>query len=410
MQIKILSVTEVTQYIKRILSNDPILYNLRVKGEVSNCKIHSSGHLYFTLKDQQSRINCVMFRSNCEKLKFQIENGMKVNIRGYISVYERDGQYQLYINEMEPDGLGALYLAYQQLKDKLEKEGLFHSKYKKPIPYLPERIAVITSPTGAAIRDILSVIKRRFNRIEILIFPVLVQGEGARASIVEALNKANLMDNIDVIILGRGGGSIEELWAFNEEDVAKAIFSSNIPVISAVGHETDYTIADFVADLRAPTPSAAAELAVPAKEELKERLSLLNRRLNHLMKGNLQVHRKNLTNLLTAYSFKYPYHRIYDERQRLDFLLGHLHKQENRFIRENRILLKGLGSRLNALSPLAVLERGYSVTTDENGRVLKRIKQISPGDQITVTLSDGSLKCRVMNINKEEPSLEKKKI
>ncbi len=410
MQIKILSVTEVTQYIKRIITNDPILYNLRIKGEISNSKLHSSGHLYFTLKDQQSRINCVMFKSNCEKLKFRIDNGMKVNIKGYISVYERDGQYQLYVNEMEPDGIGALYLAYSQLKEKLEKEGLFHPKHKKAIPYLPERIAIITSPTGAALRDILTVIKRRFNRVEILILPVLVQGEGAKGSIVEALELANRMKNIDVILMGRGGGSIEELWAFNEESVARAIFASEVPIISAVGHETDYTIADFVADLRAPTPSAAAELAVPSQYDLKERLGGLNRRLHHLIHGKVDNYRSNLSALLKTYSFKYPYHRIYDERQQLDFLGSQLIKQGKRQVQDNRIILKSLGSRLNDLSPLAVLERGYSVTTTNEGHIVRSIKKITPGDEIRVILADGSLGCHVSNKSKEGSILEKKKI
>lgn len=410
MQIKILSVTEVTQYIKRIITNDPILYNLRIKGEISNSKLHSSGHLYFTLKDQQSRINCVMFKSNCEKLKFRIDNGMKVNIKGYISVYERDGQYQLYVNEMEPDGIGALYLAYSQLKEKLEKEGLFHPKHKKAIPYLPERIAIITSPTGAALRDMLTVIKRRFNRVEILILPVLVQGEGAKGSIVKALELANRMKNIDVILMGRGGGSIEELWAFNEESVARAIFASEVPVISAVGHETDYTIADFVADLRAPTPSAAAELAVPSQYDLKERLGGLNRRLHRLIHGKVDNYRSNLSTLLKTYSFKYPYHRIYDERQQLDSLGSQLIKQGKRQVQDNRIILKSLGSRLNALSPLSVLERGYSVTTTNEGHIVRSIKKITPGDEIRVILADGSLSCLVSNKSKEESTLEKKKI
>lgn len=410
MQIKILSVSEMTQYIKRILTNDPILYNLRVKGEISNCKLHSSGHMYFTLKDQQSRVNCVMFKSNCEKLKFQVKDGMKINLRGYISIYERDGQYQLYVNDMEPDGIGALYLAYMQLKEKLEKEGLFDPQYKKPIPYLPQKIALITSPTGAAIRDILTVIKRRFSKTHLLIMPVLVQGEGAKDSIVKAIQLANQMEDIDLIITGRGGGSIEELWAFNEESVARAIFNSEIPVISAVGHETDFTIADFVADLRAATPSAAAELAVPSIFELQEAISSTKRRLNNLMQWKIDAYERALTHIAKSYAFKYPLHRIYNHQQQLDTLFNQLVKYEKRQRNDKRTYLEGLGASLNNLSPLATLNRGYSVTSTPAGRIVRSVEDVAPEATLYVTLPDGKLECCVTNVLKEEKKLEEKEV
>ncbi|WP_026475875.1 exodeoxyribonuclease VII large subunit [Alkaliphilus transvaalensis] len=402
MQIKVLSVSEVTQYIKRILSNDPILYNLRVKGEISNYKFHSSGHMYFTLKDQQSRINCIMFKANCEKMKFQLEEGMKVTIKGYISVYERDGQYQLYVNEIEPVGIGALYLAYQQLKDKLEKEGLFDSRRKKTIPYLPSKIALITSPTGAAIRDMLSVIKRRFPKVQIVVFPVLVQGEKAPDSIKKAIEAANTFNDIDLIITGRGGGSIEELWAFNEEVVARAIYNSRIPIIAAVGHETDFTIADFVADLRAPTPSVAAELALPSLIEVKETLTNYQKRLLLSITTKMNFSYNKLENIKNSYPFKYPLNPIYDYKQQLDGLMEGLIKQTNNFNRERRKKIHNIGDRLNGLSPLSVLKRGFCYAELENEKMLKSVGDVKPNDLINIKATDGRLQCRVIEVFKEE--------
>ena len=263
MKLKTFTVSEVNEYINKLLRGDIILRNLNVEGEISNFKLHSSGHMYFSIKDDNSRLRCVMFRGQSRLLKFLPEEGMKVIVKGYVALYERDGQYQLYIQEMQPAGIGALYLAYEQLKEKLEREGLFYESTKKPLPFLPERIGVVTSPTGAAIRDIISVINRRNPNVEIIIYPVLVQGTESKEQIVEAIDYFNKNNYVDVIIVGRGGGSIEELWSFNEEVVARSIFSSKIPIVSAVGHETDFTIADFVADMRAATPSAAAELVIP---------------------------------------------------------------------------------------------------------------------------------------------------
>lgn len=402
MQIKALSVSEVSQYIKRIITSDPILSHIHVKGEISNFKFHSSGHMYFTLKDQNSKINCVMFRSNCERLKFLPEEGMSIVCKGSISIYERDGQYQLYVNEMEPGGIGALYLAYQQLKEKLEKEGLFDIKYKKEIPYMPKKVAIITSPTGAAIKDIISIILRRFPIVELLVFPVLVQGEAAAASIVNAIEQCNSLSDIDVAIVGRGGGSIEELWAFNEVNVAMAIFNSKIPIISAVGHETDYTIADFVADLRAPTPSAAAEFVVPNIIEVNNYLISIQKRLFYSMKNRINRLDQRLSFIQNNYCFKYPLNNIYSRQKHIDDLANKLIKsiQAKKEINQRHLIF--LGERLNGLSPLSILSRGYSIVRDKDDKIINSVTQVRPDNVITIDLLDGELNCRVIDSKKEE--------
>ncbi|KAB3527568.1 exodeoxyribonuclease VII large subunit [Alkaliphilus serpentinus] len=398
MQLRILSVSELNQYIKRVLTNDPILFNLKVQGEISNFKHHNSGHMYFTLKDEGNRISCVMFKSNAKKLKFKVKEGMKVTLAGYISIFERDGQYQLYANSMEPMGVGALYLAFQQLKEKLEKEGLFDKTVKKKLPYLPKKIGVITSPTGAAIRDILSIITRRFPNIHIVVYPVLVQGEGAAKDIASAINKANLDTELEVLIVGRGGGSIEELWAFNEEIVARSIYRSRIPVISAVGHETDFTIADFVADLRAPTPSAAAELAVPEYRELILQLEIRKRRLELIIKNRLNTLKDRLKAVETSYPFKYPMDKINTLRQNLDTNYQYLCKAMAEYPKELRKDLLFTGERLNTLSPLSVLSRGFAVAMKTDGRILRSVKDIQEDEDINLRLRDGEVTCLVKEI------------
>ncbi len=410
MQIKILTVSEVTSYIKRILTNDPILHNIRVKGEISNLKHHTSGHIYFTLKDNSSKINCVMFKAHSERLKFGLEEGLKVNIKGYISIYERDGQYQLYATEIEPQGIGALYLAFQQLKERLEKEGLFDKKKKKPLPFLPKRVAIVTSPTGAAIRDIISVIKRRMPSTQMLIIPAQVQGEGAAASIVRGLQLCNSMPDIDLIITGRGGGAIEELWAFNEEIVAWAIYESKIPVISAVGHETDFTIADFVADFRAPTPSAAAEMAVPDKREVKELLATINKRLCYGMTAGINDKRNRLALFKHSYSYKYPYAAIYDRRQQVDRMMENVNKIMMRRLVKHQESLKGYAERLHSLSPLSVMSRGFSLAKSNEGSIIKSVSQIKVDESISLTLLDGKISCKVLEVVKEDRGYEKEKI
>lgn len=402
MQIRALSVSEVNQYIKRILASDPILAHIHVKGEISNYNPHSSGHMYFTLKDKNSRISCVMFRSNCERLKFIPENGMNLICKGYISIYERGGQYQLYVGEMEPAGIGALYMAYQQLKERLEKEGIFDAKHKKPIPYIPKKIAVITSPTGAAVRDIISIILRRFPKIELYIFPVAVQGETAVPSIIDAIKMCNDFSDIDVAIVGRGGGSIEELWAFNEEEVARAIFNSHIPIVSAVGHETDFTIADFVADLRAATPSAAAELVVPNIIEIKEYMNSIEKRLLYSIDVKTNTLGQELSLIKNNHFFKYPLNPIYEKQQYIDDLVQRLSRslKTKKEFKEKHLM--HIGERLNALSPLSIFSRGYSIVRDENETVIKSIDQIEKDQILNIDLIDGKIDCKVIEYTKEE--------
>ena len=310
MKLRALEISEVNSYIKTVLINDAILYNLKVKGEISNFKVHSSGNVYLSLKDEKSKINCVIFKSNYDK-SLNLDNGSKIIANGYISLYERDGSYQLYINDIEVEGLGNLYIEFNKLKDKLSKEGLFDIKYKKPIPIIPKSIGVITSPTGAVIRDIINVIKRRYPKVKIKLYPVNVQGNQSKYDVCEGIKFFNEQNNVDTIIVGRGGGSIEELWSFNEEIVAREVFKSNIPIISAVGHETDFTICDFVSDMRAPTPSAAAEIATPNLVDLEYKLDNIKNRLNKSVINQVYIDRnrveyifEKINNHLKSYTIK----------------------------------------------------------------------------------------------------------
>lgn len=440
---RFLTVSALTKYIKRKFDADPHLQDVLVKGEISNFKQHSSGHMYFTLKDEKARILAVMFSSYNRTMKFSPENGMKVLLRGEITVYESSGQYQMYVKEMKPDGIGDLYLAYEQLKEKLEKAGYFSQEHKKSLPKFPKTVGIITSPTGAAIRDIITTIKRRFPIANILIFPALVQGEQAAPSVAGAIEEANKeVHGIDVLIVGRGGGSIEELWAFNEEIVAKAIFASNVPIISAVGHETDFTIADFVADLRAPTPTAAAELAVPHINELFERVLTRQMMMTRAMKEKVNQQRTKLTRMEKSYAFRYP-QRLYEQK------LEHLDKKTEQLVRSSQKLFSvklsqleqndrrlyrnhpkdklkrakereekaaksidramtvifskkqaefaSMLSTLEALSPLKIMERGYSLAYREDGRLIKSAEDVQLEEKVTVKLSDGTLFCEVVD-------------
>jgi exodeoxyribonuclease VII large subunit len=402
MQIRALSVSEVNQYIKRILISDPILAHIHVKGEMSNYNPHSSGHMYFTLKDKGGRINCVMFRSDCERLKFVPKEGMSLVCKGYISLYERSGQYQLYVRDMEPAGIGALYIAYLQLKERLEKEGIFDAKYKKQLPYIPKKIAVITSPTGAAVRDIISIILRRFPKVELYVFPVSVQGETAAPSIVDAIDMCNSFSDIDVAIVGRGVGSMEELWAFNEEEVARAIFRSSVPIVSAVGHETDFTIADFVADLRAATPSAAAELVVPNIVEIKEYMNLAEKRLLNSINAKINILQQKLSLVENNYFFKYPLNPIHEKQQYIDDLVQRLNKSLKTEIEFKKKHLTHMGERLNALGPLSVFSRGYSVVRDEDEKIIKSVDQVEKDKILNIDLIDGRVNCKVVKYTKGE--------
>ncbi len=395
----ILTVSSVNRYIKEIISRDIILSNLWIRGEVSNFKNHSSGHMYFTLKDENSLIKCVMFRTQNSFLKFLPENGMKVIIRGYVSLFERDGQYQLYAEEMISDGIGNLHIAFEQLKKRLSEEGLFDNCFKKRIPFLPGSIGVVTSSTGAVIRDIINVLDRRFFNTHIKIFPVRVQGTGAAKEISRAINKLNELSCVDVIIVARGGGSLEELWPFNEEIVARSIFNSKIPVISAVGHDTDYTICDFVADVRAPTPSAAAEIVMPEKQMLVNRLCELDIRFRSALLRNVKLKRKRLEELKNAAVFRQPYDLVYQERMKLDIFNRDLKKSIMVKLERSRSRLHYLIGKLDALSPLTILSRGYSIVKSADDKhVVKSINDIGAGEQIEVALEDGNLECTVNSV------------
>jgi exodeoxyribonuclease VII large subunit len=394
---KIFTVREINIYIKSIMDNDIILSNLHIKGEISNYKLHSSGHSYFTLKDNDSRIKCVMFRGSASKLKFMPEDGMSVVVRGYFSVYERDGQYQLYAEDMIPDGVGALYQAYEQLKRKLSAMGYFDEENKKTIPYLPRTVGVVTSGTGAAVRDIISIIRRRNPMVNIILYPVQVQGEGAAEEVAEGIRYFNRKKNVDVIITGRGGGSIEELWAFNEEVTAEAIFRSEIPVVSAVGHETDYTIADFVADLRAATPSAAAELVVPDRHALTSRINQSVFGLNNYMNRFLQEKRQKIEYISKGNAFRQIEQKLRTLMQTVDMCTKTMDMSMQQLLSNNRNRLVKNIEKLDILNPASVLLRGYSYTSS-NGKLITSVKQLNTGDKIEVELKDGSVTAAVLDI------------
>lgn len=402
MYIKTLTVSALNNYIKKILDNDFILNNTSIKGEISNFKWHSSGHLYFSLKDDFSKINCVMFRSQAEKLLFTPENGMNVVVKGRIAVYEKDGTYQLYCNEMAKEGIGELYLAFQELKNKLEKEGLFEVEHKKPIPKYPRRIGIVTSPTGAAVRDILNVAKRRNNGIDILIYPALVQGTNASGEIIKGIRHLNSIDDIDVIILARGGGSIEELWAFNNEQLAYEIFGSKKPIITGVGHETDFTIADFVSDRRAPTPSAAAEIAVPSLQELNNNILGYRNYLLNSASASLQRRLSRIQLISKSLEINNPINYIVNQYNYIDRLRQSLEHNISHNLAVRRERLSSLYEVLNAQNPLNVLNRGYAVIEDEESKVISSIEKLKAESNIKIIMRDGEIKTTI------HPSEEKK--
>lgn len=437
-----LTVTALTKYIKRKLSGDPHLKTVWLRAEISNFKHHSRGHMYLSLKDENARIQAVMFAGQNRSLKFVPENGMNVLIRGEVNVYEPMGQYQLYIKEMQPDGIGALYMAFEQLKEKLEIEGLFSLDRKKAIPTYPTHIGVITSPTGAAVRDILTTIQRRYPVVPVTVLPVMVQGERTANSVSNAIQYANDNLDCDVLIVGRGGGSIEDLWGFNEEKVARAIAASSIPIISAVGHETDTTISDYVADVRAATPTGAAELAVPSILELRDQTTNLKQRLKRVMSVQYAEKREHLNRLQKSYAFKYPEQLMRQKEQDLDRIMEQMSRQMNQLhqqkydrmgylkkrltqqrpetkLKEHKEKLdaetKQLGIRFNQiftrkqdrfnnnldklslLNPLEVMKRGYSIPFSKNGEVLRSVNEVSAGDQVEVKLQDGILEVEVLD-------------
>lgn len=394
---KIWTVSELVGRISQVLQEQRDLQNCWISGELSNFKNHrASGHWYFTLKDESSSLKAVMFRSRSERVRFSPSDGLKVLIRGNIRMYERDGSIQLYAEEMEPSGLGQLYLAFEQLKKKLAEEGLFDPLRKKSIPRLPRRIGIVTSPTGAAIRDILNIIERRHPKISWILAPAAVQGESAPLEVARAIARLNRYGDVDVIIVGRGGGSLEELWAFNTDIVARAISASVIPIISAVGHETDVTISDYVADLRAPTPSAAAELAVPILTELELQVAQLGLRLKGAMGTLIERKRQQVEGIANQGPLKDPFWRIDQSRQRLDVLQMRLQEGMTRFVIDKNGILKLLAAKLDLLSPLAILGRGYSLTYDAEGALLRSVNQVEVDEQIRVRLGEGNLNCRVL--------------
>ncbi len=385
------TVSQLNAYMKRVVDGQTALNDIWIKGEISNFKDHYSGHLYITLKDEGGVLKAVMFKSAAVHLTFRPEDGMKVLARGRIGVYEQGGTYQLYINEMTPDGVGELYVAYEQLKKKLEEEGLFAEEKKKPIPEYPERVGVITAATGAAVRDIINVITRRYPYCEIILYPSLVQGAGAAENIACGIEYFNQNKMCDTLIVGRGGGSIEDLWAFNEEIVARAIYASEIPIISAVGHETDFTIADFVADLRAPTPSAAAEIAVPSQLELVSKISTMMSRMKAAQVNSL----KNKRLYVEKLSMRSPKDRIDDLRQKNDNLIRQAEKSFLLRLEGGKKMLSAVAAKLDALSPLAVMARGYGIATEEDGTVIRSVKNMTSGKEFTLKLTDGDCDCVV---------------
>ncbi|MDD4036276.1 MAG: exodeoxyribonuclease VII large subunit [Bacilli bacterium] len=394
---KYITVSALTKYIKNILDNDQYLQRVYIKGEISNFKAHTSGHYYFTIKDETSTIKAVMFSFNNKRLAFMPQDGMKVLVSGKISVYEASGSYQIYVEEMLEDGLGNLYIAYEQLKEKLSKEGLFNLEHKKRIPKIPSRVGIITAPTGAAIRDILSTINRRFPICETILFPTLVQGKEAAPNIVKQIKEAEKY-KIDVLIIGRGGGSIEDLWPFNEEIVARAIYACPVPIISAVGHEIDFTISDFVADHRAPTPTGAAEVAVPNLTDILNYIRQVKIRASESIKNKIEINKLFLNNLLEAKILKDPL-SIYEIKfQKLDTLIDRVISIINHKIEREKNKYLNLINKLEVLSPLNALKRGYAIIK-KNNKAITDIKEVTKNDKINIDIKEGSLYASIIDIN-----------
>lgn len=391
----IYSVGQVNQYVKNLFTQDFLLRKLYVKGEVSNCKYHTSGHIYFSLKDETGTISCVMFAGYRRGLAFSMKNGDKVVVGGTVDVYERDGKYQLYAKEITLEGAGALYERYLRLKEELEEMGMFAQEYKQPIPRMIRRLGVVTAPTGAAIQDIRNIAYRRNPYLQIILYPALVQGDGAKESIVKGIQMLD-QAGVDVIIVGRGGGSIEDLWAFNEEEVARAIFHCSTPIISAVGHETDFTIADFVADLRAPTPSAAAELAVDDYRSLLEQFSEYGRRLNRAMESRMELLRTRLSHYRTRLGYLSPENQIREKQMRVAQLQDSMSRAMEERLKEERYRLSLYAQKLDGLSPLKKLQQGFSYVENGQGKAIISIRQVEPGQELKIQVTDGTIEAQVL--------------
>lgn len=400
MEDKYIKISDLNNYVKSLIDSEPFLQKVYLKGEISNFKNHTRGHLYFTLKDDSSRLSAVMFQGNAYSLKFTPEDGMNVLVEGRISCYPAQGTYQIYVEKMEQDGIGNLYIEFEKLKEKLQKEGLFDELHKVPIPRFPKRIGIVTASTGAAIKDILSTIKRRYPLCETILFPALVQGKSAAPDIVKQIKRSEDY-NLDVLIVGRGGGSIEDLWAFNEEIVARAIYECSIPVISAVGHEIDYTIADFVADLRAPTPTGAAEMAVPTLLEIKNMLNQYTIRLNKSIKNNVNNNFIRLRNLKNSFVLKNPLTLYEIKEQKLDNAIEKLNIYFKNIINKNSYSLNNLLSKLETLNPVSTLKRGYAIIKKDD-KIIDTGSLISVDDNISIELENENIEAKVLNISKKE--------
>ena len=394
------SVSDINRFLKNLLASEPILRGIAVRGEISNFKKYPSGHCYFTLKDASSALKCVMFRSYAGTLRFMPQNGMQVVAAGSVSVYERDGVYQLYVESMLPEGTGDLALAFEQLKEKLAAEGLFDQSRKRPLPPFPKRIGVVTSSAGAVLRDIYRVSKRRWPQVQLVLYPVQVQGEGAAEQIAAGIGFFSRKYPVDVIIAGRGGGSMEDLWAFNEEVVVRAIAAAKVPLISAVGHETDFTLADFAADMRAATPSQAAELAVPDQSEVRRQVENLTGQLTRQMQGAIAARRTRLENILQSRVLRDPQSLLAERRQRLDFLLAGLQKTAQADMQDKRHRLGLLLNRLAAINPAAVMGRGYGLLTRQD-KLITSVNAVAVNDELDVTLRDGIISVRALTIREK---------
>ena len=399
---QILTVTQLNTLIKELLESEQLLSNICVKGELSNYKIYPSGHHYFTLKDRESSLRCVMFKSSAQRLRFRPENGMSVTVSGRVSVYPRDGAYQFYCSGIMPEGTGDLQVAFEQLKAKLEGEGLFDASHKKPLPAFPARIAIITSSAGAAVHDMIRILGARWPMAKVLLLPVRVQGVEAPPEIAGAIRYANEFQVADLIITGRGGGSIEDLWAFNDERVARAIYASEIPVISAVGHEPDVTISDYVADRRASTPSNAAEIAVPDSREMRELLASFEIRSSQAMRKQLSALRERLNNLRSARVLSAPTAQFDNRRMELDRMRDRLLAAEERRLSQSRERFVRLTSALDAMSPLRVLTRGYAIAAEPDGRSVRSVEELRVGQTLRVCFFDGSADCRVEDLQRSK--------
>ncbi|OBR94895.1 MULTISPECIES: exodeoxyribonuclease VII large subunit [Clostridium] len=397
MYIKTLTVSDINNYIKKTLDNDFILANCSIKGEVSNLKLHTSGHIYFSLKDKFSKINCIMFRGDAENLNFIPEDGMKVIVKGRVSLYEKEGLYQLYCKEMKPDGMGELYLAFEKLKVKLEQKGLFNESHKRKIPTYAKKIGVITSSTGAAVKDIINVTKRRNKKVQLLIYPSLVQGANASSDVIKGIEVLNSIEDVDLIIIARGGGSIEELWCFNDEKLAESIYNSKKPIITGVGHEIDYTIVDFVSDRRAPTPSAAAEIAVFNLEETLQKLNNYKNRLYTCAKDKIKDEKNRLNFLKKTLDLNSPLIYIANQYSNVDKLKELLNFKLNVKINEKKEKLAKINALLSAHNPLNILNRGYSIIEDDENNGINSIEELNKKDKIKVTMKDGTSKFKLIH-------------